>query len=796
MSWRSTSAWIPTVAELETTGGGLAVSTALQDPPADPAAAPPVRKRPPLPGMLPILAIGAVVATLVAAWYIDFNLATLVDGLDDVMRLLDRMLPPRLDDPGRIGNLAFETLLMAVLGTVLAAIASVPLAFMAARNTTPHPAVYAVARAIITFCRAMPDLLFAVLFVRALGIGVLPGILALAVHSIGMLGKLFADAIEQTDPGPREAVRSTGVGYFREMINAVVPQVIPAWIGTFVYRIDINLRMSVVLGFVGAGGIGFALQDALRGLIYPRALGIVLVILVIIVAMELLAIWVRRMLLTPAQSNPRRDRVMRFVFSGLLIVTTIASLVRVGDQSDIAVHVGGPVAGSLHPDDPAGLRRAWRGLWEAALQTVAIGVVSTAIGIVLSIPVGILAARNVSPNATVYWLARGWILAVRAVPELILAVVFVAALGLGPIAGTCALAVASIGFLAKLVADAVEEIDPGPMEAVRSVGGGWWKVLFSAVIPQALPSMVGSSLYMFDVNVRTSTILGIVGAGGIGFLLFESIRTVNFEVTGAIVLDHLRDRLHDREAVRMDTVPARVTRAAVWTGSGVDVQNVDLPELGDGETLVRVRLATVCGSDLHTVTRRRRAPCPSVLGHEAVGIVVAGGTRSIAVGDRVVWSVTVSCGRCARCRSGFTAKCSSVRKVGHERFDGDWPLSGAYAEHVVLPAGTSMAKVPDAMPDAVAAPAACATATVMATLEAAGTVAGRRVLVIGAGMLGLTAAAALAEAGARVRVTDIDPERLEIVSRFGGTPDGGGSVDAAIDFSGSSDGDRFGVRPA
>ncbi|BBZ20650.1 zinc-binding dehydrogenase [Mycolicibacterium gadium] len=237
----------------------------------------------------------------------------------------------------------------------------------------------------------------------------------------------------------------------------------------------------------------------------------------------------------------------------------------------------------------------------------------------------------------------------------------------------------------------------------------------------------------------------------------------------------------------MDTVQTRVTRAAVWTGRGVDVKNVDLPELASGETLVRVRLATVCGSDLHTVTRRRRAPCPSVLGHEAVGTVVAGGTRSITVGDRVVWSVTVSCGRCARCRSGFTAKCSSVRKVGHERFDGDWPLSGAYAEHVVLPPGTSIAKVPESMPDAVAAPAACATATVMATLEAAGSVTGRRVLVIGGGMLGLTAAAALAEAGARVRVTDVDAQRLEMVSRFGGTPDGGGSVDAAIDFSGSSD---------
>lgn len=512
------------------------MSTTLADRPAEPGSPRRLPGRRPRPGLLPLIAIGAVVATCVAAWSIDFNLVTLLDGLDEVAALIERMLPPRLDDPGRIGMLAFETLLMAVLGTVLAAIASVPLAFLAAQNTTPHPAVYAVARAVITFCRAMPDLLFAVLFVRALGIGVLPGILALALHSIGMLAKLFADAIEQTDLGPREAVRSTGVGYFREMLNAVVPQVVPSWIGTFIYRIDINLRMSVVLGFVGAGGIGFALQDALRGLIYPRALGIVLVILVIIAAMELVAIWVRRLLLAPTESDPRRDRIARFVFSGILIAGTVAALIVLKiDPLSLLTWVG-PSLEVFTRMIPPNFDALGVDLFEAALQTVAIGVVSTAIGVVLSIPVGIVAARNVTPNAGVYWLARSWILLVRAVPELILAVVFVAALGLGPIAGTCALAIASIGFLAKLVADSVEEIDPGPMEAVRSVGGGWWKTLFSAVIPQAMPSIVGSSLYMLDVNVRTSTILGIVGAGGIGYLLFESIRTLNFDVAGAIVL--------------------------------------------------------------------------------------------------------------------------------------------------------------------------------------------------------------------------------------------------------------------
>lgn len=237
----------------------------------------------------------------------------------------------------------------------------------------------------------------------------------------------------------------------------------------------------------------------------------------------------------------------------------------------------------------------------------------------------------------------------------------------------------------------------------------------------------------------------------------------------------------------MDPIPPRVTAAAVWTGSGVDVGPVPIPELRAGEALVRVRLATVCGSDLHTVSGRRPAACPSILGHEAVGEVAAvGPDANIEVGQRVIWSVTVACGQCPRCRSGLSAKCLSVRKVGHEAFDGDWPLSGSYAEHVVLPRGTTIVAVPDTLPDSVAAPAACATATVMATLEAAGELTGRRVLIGGAGMLGLTAVAACAEAGAHVQVIDLDADRLTLASQFGGRASDGGLVDIAIDYTGSA----------
>lgn len=240
--------------------------------------------------------------------------------------------------------------------------------------------------------------------------------------------------------------------------------------------------------------------------------------------------------------------------------------------------------------------------------------------------------------------------------------------------------------------------------------------------------------------------------------------------------------------------PPAATTVAVWHGGAtVALETVPVPEPAAGELLVAIELATVCGSDRHTVAGRRSAPCPSVLGHEAVGRVVAAGAGAPAgLGDRVVWGVTVSCGTCDRCTGGRSAKCRRVRKVGHEPFDGDWPLSGGYAAHSLLPVGTTVVPVPAAFPAALAAPAACATATVMAALESAGPLGGARVLISGAGMLGLTAAAAAADRGvAAVIVTDVEPDRRALATAFGATvtmrPDQDPPpVDIALEFSGAT----------
>jgi putative phosphonate catabolism associated alcohol dehydrogenase len=207
-------------------------------------------------------------------------------------------------------------------------------------------------------------------------------------------------------------------------------------------------------------------------------------------------------------------------------------------------------------------------------------------------------------------------------------------------------------------------------------------------------------------------------------------------------------------------------RSLVWLGADrFELRTVDAPTPGAGELLVEVHLATVCSSDLHTVTGRRLGPHPSVLGHEAVGRVVATGDderrtvdgRPVRVGDRIVWGVTDSCGTCDRCRRGLSAKCRRLRKVGHEPSDGSWPLSGDYSTHVVLPPGVAVVHVPDEVADAAAAPAACALATAVGAVDALGEVAGRRAGVWGLGLMGLSACVALRAAGAAT-VTGLDPE--------------------------------------
>ncbi len=219
--------------------------------------------------------------------------------------------------------------------------------------------------------------------------------------------------------------------------------------------------------------------------------------------------------------------------------------------------------------------------------------------------------------------------------------------------------------------------------------------------------------------------------------------------------------------------------AAVFSGHGEPFrfEEFPVPAPGPGEVLVDVSCSTICGSDLHTWHGRRQEPVPCVLGHEIVGRIVAFGPGApridlrgepLAEGDRITWTLAASCGECFFCRRGLPQKCEHLFKYGHSSISPGREFSGGFAECCLLTAGTGIVKLPASLSDPLAAPANCAVATVAAAFRLAGPVEGSAVVILGCGVLGLTAAAMARHHGAAEVITcDLDSSRGEIARRFG-----------------------------
>jgi phosphonate transport system permease protein len=189
------------------------------------------------------------------------------------------------------------------------------------------------------------------------------------------------------------------------------------------------------------------------------------------------------------------------------------------------------IMGFLQPDFTSRWSDIYRGLIESLTMTLT----STVVGVIISVPIGIGAASNLAP-AWIYYICRSIIAVSRALQEIIIAIFLVAMFGFGPFAGFLTLSFATIGFLAKLLADDIEEIDEAQAEAVRATGASWWQLVNYAVQPQVMPRLIGLSLYRLDINFRESAVIGIVGAGGIGATLNTAIDRYEYDSAGAILL--------------------------------------------------------------------------------------------------------------------------------------------------------------------------------------------------------------------------------------------------------------------
>ena len=539
--------------------------------------------------------VGVLLAMLAfSAWSLttlDFSWDSAVSSVDNAVEVFSEMDPISLPPLADLLYLIGLTLGIVVIGTLLAAVLSVPVAYLAAENTSPSPALRWVARAIGIMTRAVPDVVLALAFSLSFTLGsTLPGILAIGIHSIGMISRLFADAIEQVDRGPQRALRATGAGRLQEFWSGVFPQVLPSWIATALHRFDINLRGSAILGYAGVGGLGYAMKVAFGQFPtgYGRGLGIACVIFVLCVVLEVVSSTIRRRLLgvdpvgnglggrlvraatrnrpprttraaagvpapTVASMSRRpwtRDRVRTTSWTLGAIVLVVAS------WSLADVHLDqvtwGYVGRTLQSFWPPSVGSYTLGQFlEAMLVTVQVAFAAAGLSLLVSFVIGPLAARNVAPNGRVRSVCRGLLVVFRGVPELVLAIFLIMVTGLGNQAGVVALAFGGIGLLGKLVADSLEEVPAGPERALTAIGATRGQRFLSATWPQGLPAVVGSTLYLVDTNIRAATILGIVGGSGIGFYLTNasSVLTLHGQVTTLVSMVFVTTLLLEAVAV-------------------------------------------------------------------------------------------------------------------------------------------------------------------------------------------------------------------------------------------------------
>ncbi|HBW61161.1 phosphonate ABC transporter, permease protein PhnE [Comamonas kerstersii] len=480
---------------------------------------------------------GAVLAVVVL-WPLFDGAGVSVSALFDADNLrviggfLANFLPPdtSAEFAAYLWQATLETLAIATLGLLLAFVLAVPLSYLATSAVRERASQNPVARAVMTVLRGIPELVWALVFVRVFGLGPAAGVLALGLTYGGMLGKVYAEILESEDGAAARALLRTGSPRALALLYGLLPLVSKELVSYTVYRWECAIRASVVMGFVGAGGLGQLMDQAMKMLNGGEACSILLVFVVLVLLADALSGWLRRSLDVPPAARTSAFGV-RSVVVLLAVAAGVVASWRLLDMdlgalftADAASSMGDFVSGFFPPDTS----RAW--LWQVLVgiwETLAISVVGTLLaavaGLLLALP-KFRAPWNVLLNV------------LRSVPELVWATITALAVGLGPFAGALALALHTAGVLGRLYAEALENAPSQPAEALRRTGSSRAMAFLYGTLPGAAPQLVAYTLYRWEMNIRMAAILGFVGAGGLGQLLYFKLSLFHYAEASTVII--------------------------------------------------------------------------------------------------------------------------------------------------------------------------------------------------------------------------------------------------------------------
>jgi len=513
--------------------------------------------------------IFVLVSVVFSAAYLGLDVSTLFNsqGLDNASKLASDLLKPQIDSQylGTIFWLSIESILIGVLGTVIGVSAGILLAVGAARLPDIHDApgksssivqsieflFRQLLHLVLAIFRTIPDMVWAVLLVLIIGLGPGAAVIAIAIVTCGITGKLFSELAETTDPELLASSRTLGMKSYALWWHCVLPQVKRQWMAYSLFRLECNIRNSTILGIVGAGGLGSEILLSIKYFNYAKLSTVLIAVLAIIILLELASAWLRQ-------------RPVKYVLSLSIAIAMLAVLMLDIPWREIfSANIQGNNF-SLSVKEGLILKAL-----SLSFETILMAWCATIVAALFALLISPMVARTLNSgnylkdtyNHTglsyrlrrlIQGSLRMFFQLVRAMPEITFALIFVIWVGAGPLAGILAIGIHTFGVLGRLYSDVYEEVEPESAATLQSAGLKQYSVWLFAVMPQIFPRLMAFTLYRFEVNIRTTAVVGFVGAGGIGdeihtafsyFLLGDLLVLLSVLFLVVVIIDSIGRRI-------------------------------------------------------------------------------------------------------------------------------------------------------------------------------------------------------------------------------------------------------------
>jgi len=449
-----------------------------------------------------------------------------------------------------VAGTMLETIAMGLMATIFSTILAIPISFLAARNIMSHipggTAIYYAARGILNIVRAVDTIVWGLIVIVWVGLGTFAGVIALTIHSIAALGKLFSEEIEHIDPGPVEAVNATGANLLQTIRYAVFPQITPSFLAYSLLRWDINMRSATVIGFVAGGGIGFFVVENVRMGGYQQYATALWAVAIVIVLVDYISERWRESILRdqPQVEEGEKRSFGKSLRTAFYIILGLSAFIYCWNLSGINLkdlfspgsNFGRLIKDFITIDLSAEVLKP---VIQQMIVTIFQALLATTLGALVALPFGFLAAKNLTGtnpfSVWLYYISRAILNVLRSIEALLYVVIFIFWVGIGPFAGMLALSVTSFALIGKLFSEAIENIDAGPIEAVNATGANRLQMIAYAILPQITPPFISYLLYQWDINVRMATIIGFAGGGGIGLTLTTFFGSLQYHKAGTVV---------------------------------------------------------------------------------------------------------------------------------------------------------------------------------------------------------------------------------------------------------------------